>query len=133
MGSPFGKCIRECLSPSPFFVGVIGLIGLAGLVGLIFTTFRFHWWTNANHPVSMRQALLAHTPTNSLLQLGDAFTFTPESYSTHPSHRNKVKHLFYLGYSIEKWCKEYTRFLPEDRLNQVYVLAKVSQETNPEV
>jgi ribosomal protein L32 len=66
------------------------------------------------------------------LQLGDAFTFTPESYSTHPSHRNKVKHLFYLGYSIEKWCKDYPRFLPEDRLNQVYVLAKVSQETTRE-
>ncbi len=33
--------------------------------------------------------------------------------------------MFYLGYSIEKWCKQYPRFHPTNRLNQVYVLAKV--------
>lgn len=72
----------------------------------IWKLHALHWWTTPSHP------------------LGAGFTSTPESYSTHPAHRNKLKHMFYLGYSIEKWCKQYPRFHPTNRLNQVYVLAK---------
>jgi hypothetical protein len=91
---------------------------------------RLNFWTGASHPVRLTDTCDGKLPEADIApQLGDGFTFSPESYSTHPAHRNKVKHLFYLGYSVEKWCSRYPRVTPEDRLNQVYILAKVCGQT----
>lgn len=66
----------------------------------------FHFWPGPSHP------------------LGGGWTVSPEDYHNHPGGSRHNTHNFYLGYSIEKYCKAHTYVDKNERKNRAFVFAK---------